>query len=277
MQRVITHLTHGKIKKSKTKIIFVEKDLVETYQKMDCIDNNSDNILHILSIDIGINHMGMSMSTASLNYEFLNVVGIELIDITNFPHPRDMDRKSCPLKHTKTFADWMDHVFFTYDKVFQEANVILIERQPPSGLVAAEQLLFYKYRDKAELISPVALHKFFSIGGLTYDQRKEKTEKMCHSWMTSDDHTNTTNDDINDEETVINELTTKFEKLIRKHDVADSVCMSIFWLAKKHDAYLKQQKREEMRIFHDNREEMRVCDFLQQFCYSGKTICPDRL
>jgi hypothetical protein len=47
---------------------------------------------------------------------------------------------------------------------FEMADFILIERQPPMGLTAVEQLIFSRWRDKAILVHPRSMHKYFNIG-----------------------------------------------------------------------------------------------------------------
>jgi hypothetical protein len=39
----------------------------------------------------------------------------------------------------------------------------LIEKQPPAGLVAVEQLLMMSYRDKAVLVYPNSMHAHFGL------------------------------------------------------------------------------------------------------------------
>jgi hypothetical protein len=134
----------------------------------------------ILCIDIGVKHLGLAaMICDKETYDFREIVGVDLMDITTFPHPDGVCKKSCCLKHAKTFADWMEHVFVYYDIIFSKVDKILIERQPPGGFVVVEQLIYSRYRDKCELIAPNSVHKFFKIGMYDYDERKEKVEEIA--------------------------------------------------------------------------------------------------
>ena len=116
--------------------------------------------------------------------------------------------------HTKTFCDWLNHVFQEH-KCFEEADYILIERQPPMGFVAIEQLIFSKYRNKAILISPNSMHAYFKLGNFDYDKRKEYTENICK---------NNIKNPI---------LLKQLELYHRRHDIADSVCLMLYWINKK--------------------------------------------
>ena len=77
----------------------------------------------ILSIDIGIDHLGLSLSHIDSEYNFREVVWIKLINIQNFEC-----EDSCPLQHEKTITDWISHVIFKYKdvRVFIPFNIRLI-------------------------------------------------------------------------------------------------------------------------------------------------------
>ena len=86
--------------------------------------------IFILSIDIGIQHLAMVLSSTTTDYHFQEIIWMELTDITVFTCD-----KNCKLHHDKTFADWMLHILEKYYNIFNQATHILIERQPPQGLV----------------------------------------------------------------------------------------------------------------------------------------------
>jgi hypothetical protein len=58
------------------------------------------------------------------------------------------------LYHDKIICDYMTHLFKKFKSVFDSVDQILIERQPPTGLVAVEELIMREYRNKSKLISP---------------------------------------------------------------------------------------------------------------------------
>ncbi|MDB4413582.1 hypothetical protein N9189_03555 [Pirellulaceae bacterium] len=183
----------------------------------------------VLCVDIGILHLGFSGLLFDDEFNFIKVFGVDMIDITDFQHPEGVDMSSCHLHHTKTFTDWMGHVFWRYSHVFDGVDAILIERQPPQGLVAVEQLIFSRYREKCELISPNSMHKHFSIGHMDYERRKEATMNIA-TYHISD-------------QTVLAE----YYSFDRKHDIADAVCLGLFWLKRKRDKYVYDQRLDKAR------------------------------
>jgi hypothetical protein len=202
----------------------------------------------VLSIDIGIRHLALTLITTDQEYNLGNIVGIDLIDITTFPHH---DAENCQLYHQKTFADWMAHVFQYYQIVFDSVDKILIERQPPMGLVVVEQLLFYKYREKTTLVSPNSMHKHFHIGHLDYEQRKEEVEKIFRSHLQ------------------LPQVVQEYNSFERKHDIADAFCIAKFWLYTKHKKYMEEKERErigKMKLSFMN-SNLTVDEWFEQFKY----------
>lgn len=215
-------------------------------------DNNEEKeVQTILSIDIGVKHLAFTLITTDKEYNLINIVGIDMIDITTFPHH---DVENCKLYHQKNFADWMAHVFQYYQIVFDKVDKILIERQPPMGLVVVEQLIFYKYREKTTLISPNSMHKHFNIGHLNYDQRKKEVEKIFQTYAQ------------------LPEVIQEYNNFKRKHDIADAFCIAIFWLHKKHKKYIEEKERErianiQMTFRNSN---LTMNEWFEQFRYRNK-------
>lgn len=208
----------------------------------------------VMSIDIGIIHMGVSISTLHEDFSLIDVVWIDLIDITKFTHYNGPSEKNCKLHHTKTFSDWLRHVFQEYHSLFNIADYILLERQPPIGLVAVEQLIFDKWREKAILVSPNSMHKYLRINHFCYEKRKEETEKIAKRYIT--------------DKIVIERL-----KLYnRKHDISDSICIMLFWIHKKQTVYEKEKRIEsimnkKMKI-NENGKVLSVNEWFEQFRYT---------
>ena len=183
--------------------------------------------MNILSIDIGVINLGLSLSSLNENYSVREILSVCKINITEFA----CDRKTCVLYHDKTFTDYMEHVFIRHQDMFDLSTHILIERQPPMGFVVVEQLIFSKFRSKSILINPCSMHKYFSWKDLTYEERKVKSIVEAEKYINLDE----------------------FE---RKHDIADSICIMIFWASKKQvefEALVKIKKtNEEIRYAKDN-------------------------
>ncbi len=147
--------------------------------------------MKILSIDVGI----INFAFTFWNCEKL--IDFEKIDITNFIKENE---KKCIAIYMKNLFEKISY--------FKEANSIIIERQPFSGIIAVQEIILSKFYDKCILISPIKMHKYFDIDHLDYDHRKMKTIEIASPYIHDKD---------------------KYKKLIRKHDIADSVCIYLYW------------------------------------------------
>ena len=203
--------------------------------------------IFILSIDIGIQHLAMVLSSTTTDYHFQEIIWMELTDITIFTCD-----KNCKLHHDKTFADWMLHILEKYYNIFKQATHILIERQPPQGLVVVEQILFGSWRDKSILISPNSVHKYFSIGDLDYENRKIASVNISKKYITSDS------------------LKTQLLNCDRIHDISDCILFTIFWLSKKKEENEIQtliHKREQAFKKVNQKLGMSLDDFFDMYRY----------
>jgi hypothetical protein len=88
--------------------------------------------------------------------------------------------------------------------IFDSADKILIERQPPGGFTNIEILLHYMFKAKTLLVHPTSMHTHFGIRHLDYEERKERTTSIAERHL---------NFEIPYE---------------RKHDIADALCMIIY-------------------------------------------------
>lgn len=203
----------------------------------------------ILSIDIGIKHLALVLSSIDENYDFENIVWFDLIDITKFDC-----KPNCTFLHTKTFADWIRHFIDNYEPILNKADRILIERQPPQGLVVVEQLIFGCFREKSILISPNSVHKFFNIAQFEYDQRKVAVVNLTRRYF--------------DEE-----FNTKLNKYDRKHDICDAVLFTIFWSKKEKERIETEillKKRQEAIHKYNHHLGMSIDDFFNTYRYIPK-------
>ena len=103
----------------------------------------------VLSVDIGVLHLGISVTTLDEDYNVIDIIWIDLIDITQFKHEYGVSRNKCKLYHTKTFCDWLNHTYQENFEFFNMADFILVERQPPMGFVVVEQLICLLYTSDA--------------------------------------------------------------------------------------------------------------------------------
>lgn len=198
---------------------------------------------HVLSIDIGIKHLALTLVVLDDNFNFNELLFTKLIDITVFDC-----LPNCKLYHTKTFTDWISHLSLKYKDFFDKADVILIERQPPTGLVAVEQLLFSMFRHKSVLISPTSVHKFFKINIYDYDTRKEHSIKIASKYIS-------------------------LEEFDRKHDVSDTVLFIVFWGCKMREDKKKREvleKKDNIIKKYNKNLGMTIEEFFKSYRYSKK-------
>ena len=221
----------------------------------DMVQEN-DYTYSVLSIDIGILNLGISVSTLDEEFNLIDIVNIDLIDITKFTHKSGPCKEKCTLNHTKTFSDWLDHVF-QENKYFEECDFILIEKQPPMGFVAVEQLIFNRWRNKSILISPNSMHKYFDIGRFDYDTRKEYSQKIAKTKITN------------------KYLLQKLDDYHRCHDITDSVCLMLYWIHKKKIDYEEQKRKKivlERQIYSNvNKKNISINEWFECYRYIPRT------
>lgn len=181
---------------------------------------------YVTSIDIGVKNFGISLTSINQNFTFKEVIWFDLIDITTFVHLNDKAVQDCELYHEKTFCDYLEHVFYLNAKLFEISNWILLERQPLNGYVVVEQLIFSKFRNKAVLVSPNSMHSYFGWTKLklNYEQRKQKSIFIAKKYLHR------------------SYLLSFFNSLERQHDIADCICIMLFWIFKKHSQWIEEQR-----------------------------------
>jgi hypothetical protein len=207
--------------------------------------------MFVLSIDVGLIHLGLSFADVNDDGTLLEIFWVDLIDITTYTHRKSgkisRESQECPLYHTRTISDWVDHFIHENKPFFEEADVILVERQPPNGLTAVEQLIFSKFRAKTHLISPRNVHSYFNLTSFDYDQRKVYSEKIASRHIP---------DYLADQMTMYD----------RFHDIADSVCILIYWCNKRKKAHdIDERRRRHFGIFHE--DGLTTFEKLERFRY----------
>ena len=220
--------------------------------------DDDETYYSILCIAVGVVNLGLSALIAdAITLKIKKIVGIDLVDITKILHPEHIPECKCTLNHTKTFTDWMEHLFQYYNDIFEAVDKIIIERQPPKGFVVVEQLIYSKYRNKCELISPRSLHKFFDLS-TEYDIRKEESVEIASRHLER-----------------VHPIYQEFNKFNRKHDISDSILMGLFWFHKEHHKYLEKEHQKyissltiKTNQFGGCPREMNIDDFLVQFRFN---------
>ena len=212
----------------------------------------------IISIDVGITNLGFSLNLVDEAFHLIQVAWVKLIDITQYTHEYDLHDKECHIDHSsRQIADWLAHIFLEYETLFEKCDYILVEKQPPQGLVVIEQILLFKYRYKTHLIHPRSMHSHFQIGisnisgDNAYELRKMKTqiiaEKNC----------------------VWHQRAIKSYKTVsRKHDITDSICLLLFWLFGQNKEYTRKMNHERIQNQKlPNLGGISALDWLESFRY----------
>ena len=103
--------------------------------------------------------------------------------------------------------------------IFENSDLILIERQPPQGLTNIQDVLAYQYIDKVKLIYPRSVHKHFCLSKTDYNIRKKQTEKIADKYLSD------------------NKI---YKYSDRKHDIADALCQVLYYVTinKVVDVYI---------------------------------------
>jgi Poxvirus A22 protein len=223
----------------------------------------------VLSIDIGVIHFAFTQfeikdknkdenkeeNKEENKDEKICLMNVEMVDITEYTHHL-ISKKECKLYHTRTMSDWLEHTIQEYFSVFSQSDIILIERQPPtSPFIAIEQLLFNKYREKVELIAPRNVHSYLSISYLSYDDRKKYSEKIARRFVSS----------VSTEKEMM-QYDKKLEGYDRCHDVADSICIFLYWRGKREKELLRIRRQKQMEMLKDM-QGLNVMEKLERFRY----------
>jgi hypothetical protein len=227
---------------------------MDTFNEFDVIGITPDEYVggidndhyKVLSIDIGVINMGLSLSLINKDYTFKEVLLVDHINITSYKHS-NCKYSECNLHHTKTFCDWVDHMIYENREHFDHCDIILLEKQPPQGFVVIEQLIYSKYRNKTYLINPRSVHKYLNFKGLDYDARKIFSEKIGDKYMSK-------------------ELIEKTKKYKRRHDISDTICMLLFFLKKKREEYVKEERIKRLESLKDM-NGLSIMEKLENFRY----------
>jgi|AntRauMFilla1563_2_1112583.scaffolds.fasta_scaffold64792_2 hypothetical protein len=158
----------------------------------------------LVGIDIGYLNMGISVCHVedSLDESTLSVEHVAKVNL------RRLGGKGLH-EEVDTFVKE-----YILPKLTKKA-VVMIERQPPTGLTAIEYLILHILKEYTIVrVSPNSLHKHFRIGCLCYEKRKAFIEKYVEKYFINNDYK------------------TQYDNMTRKHDVADSILFCLFYCSK---------------------------------------------
>ena len=149
--------------------------------------------MKVLAIDIGYHNMGLVLAEFEDNPK-IEVEYIKKVSLEDYKYLR-----------TNDMVDLVPLFVEDHQDIFDSADKILIERQPPGGFTNIEILLHYMFKDKVVLVSPVSMHTHFGMRHLDYEQRKERTISITEKYLKGE---------------------IPYE---RKHDIADAFCMIVYY------------------------------------------------
>jgi hypothetical protein len=199
----------------------------------------------IAAIDVGMVNLGFILAIVSdETYEIEQICLAQRIDLTVFCHER-VSRKECKLHHSNDACDRVQHFIQEYQPYLQEADVVLIERQPITGLIHIEQLLFQAFRDKAILCSPTKMHTVLGMTRCDYDKRKEESIALAAPYL--------------------QDLEAWTEYADRRHDISDAMCLILFWTQLKQDEHEKLVQKQERNAAVEKVLGTSVDTFFEQF------------
>ena len=134
-----------------------------------------ENLLHkdmkVLAIDIGYHNMGLVLA------EFEDSPKIDV------KYMKKVSLGDYKYIHTNDFVDLIPLFVEDHQDIFDSADKILIERQPPGGFTNIEILLNYMFKEKVLLVSPVSMHVHFGMRHLNYEERKERTVAIAGKYI----------------------------------------------------------------------------------------------
>lgn len=108
--------------------------------------------------------------------------------------------------------DALSSMFKERKSQFDQADVIVLERQPPMSAGAPLEFMFReRYRSKCVFVCPQTLHKHFELSGYEYEARKEKSVNIASQFLQ------------------YSSVIHKFSALARKHDVSDAVLLLMYY------------------------------------------------
>jgi hypothetical protein len=206
-----------------------------------------------VSIDVGILNLALIKADVE-EFKIKNIIESHVVNLNELTH-KHVSREKCTLYHSNDVYDKIEHMLQEYASVFEGATHVLIERQPISGLVHVEQLLFGKFRSMARLVSPNAMHHWMGINHLTYEQRKIETTRVAKPYL---------------------DIFPVWVNATRVHDMADSLCILLYTLhvekIKAQKEQLENERLERQSTFvmvrdRNQDQTMSVDAFLNQFRY----------
>ena len=180
-------------------------------------------------VDVGMYNLGLAFMSHDESWRRITVVEVGLVDLV----------RQGAGSRSKEPCDRLEKFFASTSLPFRACEAIFVERQPLVGMKAIEQLIFWRFRDRAHLISPNSVQARFGITkrlGFGYDERKVAVTRIAGSYLAK--HGSRLS-------------RARWGRLQRKHDVADAIVMGM---------YVSEVKRMEWRAVFGAGEAIVVLD-----------------
>lgn len=184
----------------------------------------------ITGIDIGLHNLGLIRCIVKGTE--ITTLHFELVDLYKY--------RSNQSELHMLVKELVDEYTYMFDSDF-----IVIERQPPGGLVAIQELLGFMFKEKVTFISPRSVHSKLGLSYYDYDTRKCMAEKLFVK-------------NLQDKE-----LLDKYNNLTRKHDIADAYCLvkyfATYCLYCRREKVITKEPIEDPITFFDEFKFKRHC------------------
>jgi hypothetical protein len=198
----------------------------------------------ITSVDVGVSNFAFVKCEVEEN-EIVRVLLAERLDLAVVGACGD---PACSLRvHGKTASSRLLHLTRDRPEILS-CDLLLVEQQPIVGMKDVEQTLCALATSDVKLISPRSMHAHFRIGNLSYKERKKETVEIASP------------------------LIAAFLTEARKHDMADAMCILMYYLhGRRVDAEEKARAQESMEhvdTILQGRGYKSLSTFLDQFRFA---------
>ena len=139
----------------------------------------------IMSIDIGVHNLGWcwcEIDEETWDPASIVVKNVGRRDISVHSHISVCARE-CKLHHDNNMVDYVLHFKQDFGWMFDQSDLVLIERQPPIGFINIQDLFTLFWRDKVQLINPVSVHTHFGMRPYDYEQRKVRSMEIASEYI----------------------------------------------------------------------------------------------
>ena len=175
---------------------------------------------YVASFDIGIRNLAACFCKVhDETFEIESVSSIYKFDLYLERCDSTDKRKCAACKRTRRGG--MDEIDGLYHVLagplrdeLKRSTIVLVERQPPQGIVTIQAILYERFIDRIRLMSPQKMHAFFGMTGLDYEGRKKEVEILAREILCQKAEP---------------DVVSRYDALPRKHDVADALCFVSYY------------------------------------------------